>query len=169
MVIELKNEQTNDVKKIYHGINYFLLFTAPIFGITLFKNKLKRSGVLMLIASVLLVLSIIIFASFTSSHASMYPYGNVPVSDTSSFLVNFYYLLDIDYEDVFEFFGTISLLLILFLSAMAIFIGFNANKWIAEQYRYEGYKVVTDNRLVYNLLKKDWGLTNDDFISAEAK
>ena len=122
-----------------------------------------------LIASVLLVLSIIIFASFTSSHASMYPYGNVPVSDTSSFLVNFYYLLDIDYEDVFEFFGTISLLLILFLSAMAIFIGFNANKWIAEQYRYEGYKVVTDNRLVYNLLKKDWGLTNDDFISAEVK
>lgn len=169
MVIELQNEQTKDVKKINHGMNYFLMFTSPIFGITLFKNKLKRSGVLMLIASVLLVLSIILFASFTSSHASMYPYGNVPVNDTPSFLVNFYYLLDIDYEDVFEFFGTLCLILILFLSAMAIFVGINANKWIAEQYRFEGYKVVTDNRLVCNLLKKDWGLTNDDFISAEAK
>ena len=60
-------------------------------------------------------------------------------------------------------------MLFLFLSAMAIFVGMNANKWIAEQYRYEGYKVATDNRLVYNLLKKDWGLTNDDFITAEMK
>lgn len=169
MVIELKNEQTKDVKKINHGVNYFLLFTSPIFGLTLFKNKLKRSGILMLAASVLLVLSIIVFASFTSSHASMYPYGSAPVNDTPSFLVQLYYILDIDYEDVFEFFGTLCLLLILFLSAMAIYVGFNANKWIAEQYRYEGYKVVTDNRVVYNLLKRDWGLTNDDFVGAEVK
>lgn len=169
MVIELKNEKTNDVKKVDHGINYFLLLTSPIFGITLLKNKLKRSGALMLIASVLLVLVVVLFTAFTSSHASMYPYGNAPVDNSPSFLVQFYYLLDIDYEDVLEFFLTSFFVLILFLTAMAIFVGFNANKWIAEQYRYAGYKVVTDNRLVYNLLKKDWGLTNDDFISEEVK
>lgn len=41
MIIELRNEETGNVKKISHGINWFLLITAPIFGITLFKNKLN--------------------------------------------------------------------------------------------------------------------------------
>ena len=38
MIIELRNEETGNVKKISHGINWFLLITAPIFGITLFKK-----------------------------------------------------------------------------------------------------------------------------------
>ena len=169
MVIELKNEATNDVKKVNHGVNYFLLLTSPLFGITLLKNKLNRSGIIMLAGSVLLVLSVLLFYIFSSSHASMYPYSSTPVNGTPSSLVQFYYLLDIDYEDVLEFFLTSFVVLFLFLSAMAIFVGINANKWIAEQYRFEGYKVATDNRLVYNLLKKDWGLTNSDFICAEMK
>ena len=64
MTIELKNEETGDVKKIEHGINWFLLFTAPLFGITLFKNKLTRSGFIMLVASVLFLLGIICLFSF---------------------------------------------------------------------------------------------------------
>ena len=42
MTIELRNEETGNVKKINHGINWFLLITAPIFGITLFNFAPKK-------------------------------------------------------------------------------------------------------------------------------
>lgn len=164
MTIELRNEETGSVKKINHGINWFLLITAPIFGITLFRNKLSRSGLIMLIASVLFFLGIICFSIFSSSFASMYPYGTSQVQAAPSFMMQVYYLLDIDYKDVLEFFLASSALLLLFISCFSCFTAYNANKWIAENYRYEGYKVAAPNTLVRNLLKKDWGLTDDDFI-----
>ncbi len=99
MTIELRHEETGNVKKINHGINWFLLITAPIFGITLFKNKLNRSGFIMLTASLLFFLGIICFSIFSSSFASMYPYGTSQVQASPSFMMQVYYLLDIDYKD----------------------------------------------------------------------
>ena len=99
MTIELRNEETGNVKKINHGINWFLLITSPIFGITLFKNKLNRSGFIMLTASLLFFLGIICFSIFSSSFASMYPYGTSQVQAYPSFMMQVYYLLDIDYKD----------------------------------------------------------------------
>ena len=164
MIIELRNEETGNVKKISHGINWFLLITAPIFGITLLKNKLNRSGFIMLITSALFVLGIICFSVFSSSYASLYPYAGEQVQPSASFVMQIYYLLDIDYEDVLEFFLVSSACLILFISCFSCFTAYNANKWIAENYRYAGYKVIAPNTLVRSLLKKDWGLTDDDFI-----
>lgn len=164
MTIELRNEETGNVKKINHGINWFLLITAPIFGITLFKNKLNKTGVIMLAASVLFFLGIICFSIFSSSFASMYPYGGAPVQSSPSFMMQVYYLLDVDYKDVLEFFLISSGLLLVFILCFSCFTAYNANKWIVENYRYEGYKVAVSNSLVRNLLKKDWGLTDDDFI-----
>ena len=68
MTIELRHEETGNVKKINHGINWFLLITSPIFGITLFKNKLNRSGFIMLTASLLFFLGNIqfIFCKYVS-------------------------------------------------------------------------------------------------------
>lgn len=163
MTIELKNEETGDVKKIEHGINWFLLFTAPLFGITLFKNKLTRSGFIMLVASVLFLLGIICFGAFTSSFANLYPYAS-QVQAAPSFLMQLYYLLDIDYKDVLEFFLASSGILFLFILVFSGYTAYNSNKWISENYRLAGYKVVTNNTLVRNLLKGDWGLTDDDFV-----
>ena len=72
--------------------------------------------------------------------------------------------IDIDYKDVLEFFLATSGFLLLFISVFSCFTAYNANKWIAENYRYAGYKVAAPNTLVRSLLKKDWGLTDDDFI-----
>lgn len=164
MTIEFRNEETGNVKKVNYGINWFLLFTAPIFGITLFKNKLNRSGFIMLIASLLFFLGIICFSIFSTSFASMYPYGTSQMQAASSFMMQLYYLLDIDYKDVLEFFLVSSAFLLLFISVFSCFAAYNANKWIAENYRYAGYKVIAPNTSVRSLLKKDWGLTDDDFI-----
>ncbi|MDE7315284.1 MAG: hypothetical protein K2N11_06225 [Mucispirillum sp.] len=164
MIIEFISEETGNVKKINYGINWFLLLTAPVFGITLFKNKLNRSGFIMLTASLLFFLGIICFSIFSSSFAGMYPYGTSQVQAAPSFMMQVYYLLDIDYKDVLEFFLVSSAFLLLFISVFSCFTAYNANKWIAENYRYEGYKVAAPNTIVRNLLKKDWGLTDDDFI-----
>lgn len=164
MIIEFRNEETGNVKKVNYGINWFLLFTAPIFGITLFKNKLNRSGFIMLIASLLFFLGIICFSIFSTSFASMYPYGTSQMQAAPSFIMQLYYLLDIDYKDVLEFFLVSSAFLLLFISVFSCFAAYNANKWIAENYRYAGYKVIAPNTSVRSLLKKDWGLTDDDFI-----
>lgn len=165
MTIELKHEETGNVKKINHGINWFLFITAPIFGITLFKNKLNRSGFIMLTAGLLFFLGIICFSIFSSSFASMYPYGTSQVQAAPPFMMQLYYLLDIDYKEVLEFFLASSGFLLLFILVFSCFTAYNANKWIAENYRYAGYKVIAPNTLVRNLLKKDWGLTDDDFIA----
>lgn len=165
MTIELKNEETGSVKKINHGINWFLLFTAPIFGITLFKNKLNKTGFIMLAASILFFLGILGFSLFSSSYASLYPYSAEPVQSSPSFMMQLYYLLDIDYKDVLEFFLVSSAFILLFILCFSCFTAYNANKWIVENYRYEGYKVAAPNTLVRNLLKKDWGLTDEDFAA----
>lgn len=164
MTIELKNESTGNVKKISYGINWFLLITAPVFGITLFKNKLNRSGLIMLIASILFFLEIIFFYICSSSFAAMYPYEMSTVQSNSSSLIHMYYLLDIDYDDILEFFLISSSILILFISCFSCFIAYNANKWIVKNYIYAGYKVSVTDILIRNLLKKDWGLSDDDFI-----
>lgn len=164
MTIEFRNEETGNVTKVNYGINWFLLFTAPIFGITLFKNKLNRSGFIMLIASLLFFLGIICFSIFSTSFASMYPYGTSQMQAAPSFIMQLYYLLDIDYKDVLEFFLVSSAFILLFISVFSCFAAYNANKWIAENYRYAGYKVIAPNTSVRSLLKKDWGLTDDDFI-----
>ena len=60
-----------------------------------------------------------------------------------------------------NFFLVSSACLILFISCFSCFTAYNANKWIAENYRYAGYKVIAPNTLVRSLLKKDWGLTDE--------
>ena len=147
MTIELRHEETGNVKKINHGINWFLLITSPIFGITLFKNKLNRSGFIMLTASLLFFLGIICFSIFSSSFASMYPYSTSQVQASPSFMMQVYYLLDIDYKDVLEFFLATSGFLLLFISVFSCYTAYNANKWIAENYRYAGYKVAAPNKI----------------------
>ena len=69
-----------------------------------------------------------------------------------------------NYKDVLEFFLASSGILFLFILVFSGYTAYNSNKWISENYRLAGYKVVTNNTLVRNLLKRDWGLTDDDFV-----
>lgn len=169
MYIKLKNEDTGDVKVIKKSVNFFLLFTAPIFGITLFKNKFNRSGIIMLIATILFLLNIVFFYIFSSAFSNMYPYGAVPpIQEDNSFILQLFYLLDVDYEDVLEFFLTTFAFLFIFITCFSCFVAFNTNRWIASNYRFLGYKIIAENTTFCNVLKKEWHLDDSDFISVDS-
>lgn len=170
MKVELKNEITNDSKIIEHGINYYLMITAPIFGITLFKNKLKKSALLMLILNLLLLLIIIMFIVLSNTYANMNHYGSNPeIYQTPSFLTQIFYMLDIDYSDMVEFCLTSFLVIFVAISIFAIYIGIYANKWIVEELVYNNYKIKYSNTAIKNRLMKDWGLSENEFIYSEIK
>lgn len=160
MKIKFQHSEAGDVKYSDSGVNWFLFFTAPIFGITLFKNKLNRSAMIMMISSILCLLGVVMFAIFSSAHASYYPYGDTPPST----FMKLYYLLDLDYKDIMEFSISMTALLILFIILFSGYIAVYANRWIAENYKDLGYKVVVPNSLEKNKLKKEWNFDESDFI-----
>ncbi len=165
MVIELQNETTGDVKNIKYGVNYFIMFTAPLFGVTLFKNKFKKSAVIMLIADILLLATVIFGAVFFDIFADFYQNGYNNNINTASPLMQLYYMLDLDYGDVLEFIMTSFLLFFVFISIFAVYIGISTSKWQAGDLLLDGYKIVSKNERIDAMLKKGWGALNSDFIN----
>lgn len=164
MKIKFVNSETGDIRYAAQGINWFLLLTAPLFGITLFRYKFRRSGMAMLLAGGFLFIGILIFYLISSSYAAAYPYAMGMNETEPSYFMYIWNMLDIDYDDMLEFFLTYSILLIIFMTIFSSFIAVSANKWAAENLRDLGYKAAVTDTITLNALKKEWNFSNNDFI-----
>ena len=162
MNIIMVNEKNNSEKNVNLGLNYFLLFTSPLLGITLFKNGFTKLGLAMLISILIFIFNIVLFSFFTSTFANYFS-DNASIQHQST-IMQLYYMLDLDYSDILENFIALFFLSLLSIISVSVLSGIISNRIYAKSYLDDGYKFLVESVEQKDKIKRMWRFKEEDFI-----